>query len=190
MPCSLQHSNSTGKKQHNQGNQMLIQSSGGGYRGADSRLSSPGMTPRAGLSFPTGQPPPLTLHLLPLTQGPALKQEPILLLTLQKHTASGSQGTGGRAPECCCRKLPGSLLPWQKTDGGAESRPCVTARFQYHLSVTHRLNLFQEQNPSCKGAISHLSLLLECKPVRAETTSIISSSPYHLPHAGHGSNNI
>lgn len=59
--------------------------------------------------------------------------------------------------------------------------------FKCPRSVTHWWNLFQEQNPTCKGAISHLSLLLGCKPVRAETmfTGSPLNHPSHARHSNH-----
>lgn len=57
------------------------------------------------------------------------------------------------------------------------------------MSVTHWLNLFQEQNHGCKGAISRLSFLLACKPLGAEIMSIVSPL-HHLPKCQAHSNNL
>lgn len=74
----------------------------------------------------------------------------------------------------------------RKTAGRGRKLASVShLTFKSCLSVSHYSNLFQEQNPSCKGDSSCLSLLLECSPTGAETMSV--GSPLHHLQLGYHS---
>lgn len=80
----------------------------------------PGMTPRARPSLSTGRLLPPMLHALPLTQGSGSCSRAEAAAPADPETTYRLwiQEVSDWVLERCCRKLPGSRLPRQKTDRG------------------------------------------------------------------------